>query len=198
MSLWDRLRGQPPLLPPQNRKPAKVYGDTSQMPTVQFYFDKDMRRAVLADLDRHFSALEVDPRYKRFMMTEAMSAVQVGGDLGSLISALQRIPGMSRAEARRLGISINSRATAIIVQVRQSKAGIVFATWRYSGAPCVLNPRRATADEWAQDAAHKAASGTRYPVREGLFVNGRWTYPGREEGCKCISVPVMPWEAVEP
>jgi hypothetical protein len=61
--------------------------------------------------------------------------------------------------------------------------GITEAIWVYSGAPC---------GDPEQDAAHKAADRQKYPVGKGLMVNGRLTFPAREEGCKCSSRSVIP------
>jgi hypothetical protein len=38
-----------------------------------------------------------------------------------------------------------------------------------------------------QDAAHKSANGKFFLISEGMFLSGKWTWPGREEGCRCVS-----------
>ena len=55
---------------------------------------------------------------------------------------------------------------------------LFFAIWLYSGAPC---------GDAEQDEAHRAANGKPYSANNGMLLNGKWTRPGREEGCKCVS-----------
>lgn len=55
-----------------------------------------------------------------------------------------------------------------------------------------MNPKKPSAEDIRQDAAHKAADGKRYEVVKGMLMDGRLTMPGRDEGCKCISRSVIP------
>jgi hypothetical protein len=75
---------------------------------------------------------------------------------------------------------------------RQKSLGIKYAIWMYSGAPCQVNPKKPSAKDIRQDAAHRAADGKPFEVAKGMLLNGRLTMPGREEGCKCSSRPIIP------
>jgi hypothetical protein len=112
----------------------------------------------------------------------ALRAISVGGDLHVLATALIAI-GVNRRRAGDVARYLYFNATALIEAERMKKLGIDFAIWRYSGAPC---------GDPEQDAAHRAADGKRYPVTEGLRVNGQFTLPGRAFGCKCTSAGVIP------
>lgn len=75
-------------------------------------------------------------------------------------------------------------------QERQGSLGITHAIWMYSNAPCMINSSAAGV---RQDSAHRSADGKRYEIAKGLFVDGKWTRPGAELGCKCVSKSVLPW-----
>ncbi len=75
---------------------------------------------------------------------------------------------------------------------RQAALGITYAVWMYAHAPCMKNPRHPTDEEIQQNAAHKAADRKTYDLSKGLLVNGKWTWPGVEDGCKCFSRSILP------
>jgi hypothetical protein len=112
----------------------------------------------------------------------SLQATLAGGDLHTLTNALTGI-GIKRRRAAEISRYLWFNAMALIEAERREKLGICFAIWRYSGAPCG-NP--------TQDAAHRAADGKRFPVTEGLRLNGQFTLPGRQLGCKCSSSVVIP------
>lgn len=99
---------------------------------------------------------------------------------------------MTKKRASEISLDLINKATALTSRDRQVGLGIKYAIWVYSGAPCQLNPRTPSDKDIQQDAAHKAANGKRYKVDKGLLLNGRLAFPGEEEGCKCISQPVIP------
>jgi hypothetical protein len=106
--------------------------------------------------------------------------------------ALMKIEGMSKRRAAEIALSLNNKATAIINRERQASLGITHAKWMYANAPCLRDPNHASAAEVQRDAAHCAANGKKYEIGKGLFVDGKWTWPGVEEGCKCSSRLVLP------
>ena len=55
-----------------------------------------------------------------------------------------------------------------------------------------MNPKKPSAKDIRQDAAHRAVNGKRYEVIKGMLLNGRLTMPGWEERCKCVSRPIIP------
>jgi hypothetical protein len=52
----------------------------------------------------------------------------------------------------------------------------------------MLNPRSPIDD----DIAHKAANGQKYDPDKGMLMNGKWSWPGQERGCRCLAKSVIP------
>lgn len=120
-----------------------------------------------------------------------MCAITAGGDLYALSVAIMQmnIDGITKKGASQIALTLVSKARAAITREHQQRLGITEAIWLYSGASCEINPKKPTV---RQDASHKAANGKRYKVAEGMFLDGKWTWPGREEGCKCVSRSIVP------
>lgn len=155
------------------------------VPTVKFDPTR-VTDAVLADLRENIRALpEVDANDFETVYQAAARAISMGGALNIIYAALMDIEGMSKRRAADISRSLNFKAKAIMNAEQQMKLGIKYATWLYSGAPCHLNPKQPGSED--QDAAHKAANGKPFLISKGMFLNGEWTWPGREDGCKCIS-----------
>ena len=102
--------------------------------------------------------------------------------------SLERVFAWLRDLPEQIARLLNNKATALMDRERQGSLGIKQAHWLYSGAPCELNPKKPT----GQDTAHRAANGKLYDVSTGIFLNGKWTWPGVEPGCRCISKSVVP------
>jgi hypothetical protein len=167
--------------PPPQETPS--YG----IPTIKFDPAK-VTDAVKTDLRRNIENLaDVDASYFDMVYDAALRCISVGGDRHVLFKALMTIDGMGKRRASDIANSLESKATALMNAEGQQKLGIEYATWVYSGAPCAPNPKDPTSAELERDAAHKAANGKPYFVAKGMFLNGRWTWPGREDSCKCTS-----------
>jgi uncharacterized protein with gpF-like domain len=124
----------------------------------------------------------------------AVRSVTKGRDLGLLARAIieLNIDGMTKSRAAQISGSLNNKASAVITRERQESLGISQATWLYSGAPCAVDPKDPTPQETRRDAAHKAANGKTYDVSKGMYLNKKWTWPGVEDGCKCMSKSFIP------
>ncbi len=185
----------------QGRDGAAVEGDASKpaqekasygIPTIEF----DPARVtptVKADLRRNIKALaDVDASQFAKIYDAALRCISVGGARNILFQALMTIDGMSQGRATAVTQSLNSKANAVMTAEHQRGLGIEYATWRYSGAPCITKPKSASKVEIERDAAHQAANGNIFRVAKGMFLTGRWTHPGREDGCKCYSKSLIP------
>jgi uncharacterized protein with gpF-like domain len=109
-----------------------------------------------------------------------MRSVQTGRDLGSLTDELQQRYAQTRKRAAFIARDQNSKATATVVRVRQEGLGITEAIWMHSRGS--RHPRP----------SHVAADGKRYTIIEGMYLDGVWTWPGREPNCGCVSRSIIP------
>lgn len=157
----------------------------SRIPTVKFDPTR-VTDAVLADLEDNIRALpEVGTEDFGVIYQAALQAISAGGALHIISAALMSIEGMTMGRAGDISRSLDFKAKAIMNAEQQTKLGIRYAMWRHSGATCRLGGEE-------RDAAHKAANGKPYLVSKGMFLNGEWTWPGYQDGCKCISKSMIP------
>lgn len=163
---------------------------TTRCPTVKFDSDR-VTDTVLVDLKENILMLpEVGANDFEAIYQAALRSISAGGALDIIFAALMGIDGMAKRRAADISRSLNFKAKAIMNVEQQTKLGIKYATWCYSGAPCRLHPKLPGSEK--QDAAHKAANSKPYLVSRGMFLNGEWTWPGRQDGCKCFSKPMIP------
>jgi hypothetical protein len=164
------------------------------MPT--FKFDPSVvTKSVKADLRRNVELLAgVEKKHVKQIYELALRSIVGRRDFYSFCTEMMdmHIEGMTRSKAAEIGTSLANRAGALIDRERQASLGITHAKWLYSNGACVRDPRHPSAAEVQRDTAHRAASGKRYEVNKGLFVDGKWTWPGVEEGCKCVARAVLP------
>ena len=161
----------------------KAASKAQTMPTVPFDPDK-VTKAVSTDLLKNIKELpDINARDVRSIYDAALRSISAGRALHVIYEALLPIDGMSPARANEIARLLNNKATALMNSESQSRLGITHARWLYSGASC---------GDPDQDAAHSAANGQTYPIGKGMFLNGLWTWPGRENGCKCVSRSVIP------
>ncbi len=154
-----------------------------KVPTVKFD-PSTVTDAIKADLRNNIGLLEdIDASQFDMIYEAALRSIVKGRALHVLFDALMAIEGMEKGRASAISRSLNNKATALIEVERSLKVGIEYSTWRYSGAPC---------GNTEQDAIHKAANGKRYLIAQGMLLDGRWTHPGYEDECKCVSRPIMP------
>jgi hypothetical protein len=174
---WDKKDRKTP--PVGSEKPV------NSIPTVKFDPTR-VTGAALADLKQNIRALpEVGVNDFETVYQAAFRAISVGGALNIICAALIDIEGMPKRRAEEISRSLSFKATAIMNAEQQTKLSIKYATWLYSGAPCRVNPKQPGGED--QDSAHKAANGKPFLISKGMFLNGEWTWPGRNDGCKCVS-----------
>ena len=162
----------------------------SGIPTVKFDTSR-VTETVKADLRKNVLLLEgIDRNHFEQVYDAALRSISAGRDLSLLCNLLMQmnIDGMTKQRAGEIARLLNNKATALMGKERCVSLGIKQAHWRYSGAPCEINPTKPT----GQDAAHRSANGKSFEVSTGMFLNGKWTWPGVEPGCRCISTSVIP------
>lgn len=155
----------------------------SSMPTVKF--DKSqVTDSVRHDLRNNIESLnDIASTDRTILYDVSLRAILDGGDLRSLFQTLVGF-GVAKQRARKIASYLSNNATILMEAERREKMGIRYAIWRHSGAPC---------GEPEQDKAHKAADGKRFPVTQGLYINGRFILPGKDFGCHCVSTSVLPY-----
>jgi hypothetical protein len=152
------------------------------IPTFSFDPTK-VTETVKADLRQNIKSLaEVGHRDFETIYDAALHSISAGRALQILYQALLTIDGMSKRRAEEISLSLNNKATSLMQSEGQERLGIKYAYWISSGASC---------GNAEQDAAHRSANRKPYRVNKGMFLNGRWTLPGREDGCKCISKSII-------
>ena len=173
---------------------GKVGRIDQRLPTVKF--DRaSVTATVKANLRATIEAIEdidrprIEPIYRA-----AVEAISRGGDLHLLTNAIieLEIPGVARARAAGMARWLSRSASARISDERQAAMGVKSAKWLYSGAPCHSGGVNASGAQLRQDAAHRAANGKVYRVGKGMLLDDKWTLPGREAGCTCVSTAIIP------
>jgi SPP1 gp7 family putative phage head morphogenesis protein len=109
-----------------------------------------------------------------------MRSVQAGRDLGSLAKAMEEQFGVTKRRAATIARSQNNIATATITKERQRELGITHATWLHSAGGKHPRPE------------HVAFSGKSYEIAKGAFLEEKWTWPGVEINCRCVSRSIIP------
>ena len=109
-----------------------------------------------------------------------MRSVTAGRDVGGLKKALQQQLGVTQRRAALIARNQNNSATATVCRARQQELGIKRAIWVHSSAGRHPRPE------------HVAANGKEYDVDKGMWLEQRWTWPGREINCRCVSRSIIP------
>ena len=108
-----------------------------------------------------------------------MRSVQLGRNLGDLTADLKKRYGITNRRAALIARDQNNKATATIARVRQKGLGITQAVWKHSHAG--KHPRP----------SHLKADGDLYDIDKGMYLDGKWVWPGTEINCRCVSRPVI-------
>lgn len=176
------------------RSTASKPDDARAIPTVKFDSSR-VTEAVKADVRSTILTFpEIDQRHFEQLYDAAIRSISAGRDLHVLFDVIiqMNIAGMTEARAADIALLLNNRATSLMQREQQAALGITHAIWLYSGALCKVYPKKTTDHDIRQDAAHKAADGKEFEVAKGMLLNGKWTWPGAEPGCKCASRPKIP------
>lgn len=109
-----------------------------------------------------------------------MRSVQQGRNLGDLTSELTKRYGITKRRAALIARDQNNKATATTTRVHHKQLGITQAVWKHSHAG--KHPRP----------SHLKADGDVYDIDKGMYLDGKWTWPGVEICCRCVSKPLIP------
>jgi len=167
--------------PPQASKSGipVVKGDFSQV-----------TEAVKTDLWQAIVQTEDIPAKSAEFVYEVALRTAVSGNLYEMAEALKSL-GIQKQRATELCRWLPRRAKSLITRDQRIKLGLTEAIWVYSGAPCMGNPSDEASK--SRDEAHRLANGQKFNVADGLTLNGKNTWPGYEQDCKCSSRTVLPF-----
>jgi len=162
----------------------------SSIPTVRFdaSFVTDAIRADLWERIQEFEDLPVGE--EETVYEAALLGVTRGRDSHVLYKALTEM-GMPTIRASYITRYLIQRSSALMDVARSRSLGLKEGKWLYSGAACYSTNSPSNA-EISMDAAHRAANGEVFRLDKGMKVNGQWTFPGLEPGCKCVTNAVVP------
>ena len=113
-----------------------------------------------------------------------LRSVATGRDIGALTRELEDTYGVTKRRAAFIARQQNNLATATLTKTRQTELGVTKAVWQHSAGGKKPRPE------------HVAFSGKTYDVAKGAYLEGKWTWPGVEPRCRCVSLSVIPgWDA---
>lgn len=149
--------------------------------TVRFKMSRNQSAAVQAVVAENVSLIKsIATKYLDDVENEVMRSVSRGRDLGALTEALQERYNVTKNRAALIARQQNNAATAAFTKTRQKELGIKKARWQHSAGGKQPRPE------------HVAFSGKTYDIEKGAFLEGKWTWPGMEINCRCVSVPIIP------
>lgn len=149
--------------------------------SIRFRMTKPMRQVVQASLAEQVSLITsiADEHLKR-VEGYVMRAVQSGQDLAQLTGNLEEGLGIAKRKAAFIARHQTSIATATMARTRAQELGCEEAYWLHSAGGKKPRPE------------HVAFSGKRYSLDKGAFLEEKWTHPGVEPNCRCVSRPILP------
>jgi uncharacterized protein with gpF-like domain len=161
--------------------------------TTKSFFHADLPDIVKMEIRKNVELIaELETKELDQIYDLVLKSVMEGRNLGGLRAALQSQFNMTKERAAQISRFQHNNATAMLTRIRQEELGIKEAMWIYSNVACAIHPKDPTPKEIKRDAAHRAANGKLYDVSKGMYLNRKWTWPGCEEGCKCISRSILP------
>lgn len=148
--------------------------------TVKFQPTAASREAYRAIAAEQVNLIRSIPqKYLADVQSATWNSVMKGSDMSALYKDIKSKYPIADRRAKLIARDQNHKATAVLENVRRMELGITHAVWRHSGAGKEPRPE------------HVAASGKRYKLKDGMYLEGKWTYPGMEINCRCTSSAVI-------
>ena len=149
--------------------------------TVKFQATRVVNEIIQATIAEQVNLIKSIPaQYLTQVQGAVMRSVTTGRDLGTLSAELQAQFGVTKRRAATIARDQNNKSTAAITRARQADLGITHAIWLHSAGGKVPRPE------------HVAMSGKPYEIAKGAFLEGKWTWPGVEINCRCVSKSIIP------
>jgi SPP1 gp7 family putative phage head morphogenesis protein len=122
----------------------------------------------------------IPTQYLTQVQTDVWQAVNRGYDLSTLKSTIQKRYDLADYRASLIARDQSAKANAVIEATRRTELGIEEAVWLHSAGGKEPRP------------SHVAASGKRFKLATGMYLDGAYTWPGMEINCRCVSRAVIP------
>lgn len=107
------------------------------------------------------------------------NGVMKGLSTGHIVKALREDHQIERRHAERIATEQVRRATGQLNVTRCLEVGITEGIWLHSHGGKHPRPE------------HVAANGKLFDLRQGMYLEGKWVWPGSEYGCNCSFKPVI-------
>lgn len=109
-------------------------------------------------------------------------SVKRGRDLNYLTKELKKAYNITDGRARTIARDQNNKSTEAVSLTRVQAYGITHGYWLHRSGGKV--PRN----------SHQKASGTRFELNKGCYIDGEWIFPAQKVNCHCTYVPEIPEE----
>jgi len=148
--------------------------------TVKFTMSKEACEGYQAVLQENVSLIKsIGADYLKDVQGDVWRAVKSGYDLDTLSKTIKARYGTTAKRAGFIARDQSNKAKAVIENVRRKELGITEAIWQHSGAGKEPRP------------SHVAASGKKYDLSKGMYLDGKWVLPGEEINCRCTSRAII-------
>lgn len=149
--------------------------------TVPFTMTASMRNAYDAVIGEQVGLIRsIASQHLTRVETLVMQSVAQGRKLDVLTKQLAEAYDVTKRRAALIARDQNNKATATFNRTRRLDLGITHARWKHSAAGKVPRP------------SHVKANGEIYEIAKGMYLDGKWTWPGHEINCRCFDTPVIP------
>lgn len=142
--------------------------------TVNFRHTKYVEDQAKIALEENVALIKsIGNQYLDKVRSAVWRSVKNGYDLESLVKQLKEIDGVEDRRAKNIAKDQCAKLNQAFENARAQELGITDAIWIHSGAS--KEPR----------ASHKKATGTRYKIEEGCFIDGEFIQPAWKINCHC-------------
>lgn len=148
--------------------------------TVKFRLTPAAKEAYQAVLRENVGLIRSIPaEYLKDVQGDVWRSVSQGYDLQKLTNKLHEDYGVTHRRAAFIARDQSNKAKAVIENVRRKELGIETAIWQHSGGGREPRP------------SHVAASGKKFDLSKGMYLDGEWVLPGQAINCRCTSRAVI-------
>jgi len=149
--------------------------------SIEFRMTRQMRAVVQATISEQVNLIsDIADRHLTNVDGAVMRSIQQGQDLHQLTNELEDTLGVTRRRAAFIARDQTNKTTATLARQRGLDLGCTEGEWLHSAGGKKPRPE------------HVAFSGKRYSLAKGAHLEGKWTHPGVEPNCRCVSRLVLP------